>query len=248
MEFSEQVLILRVGKFKEADLWVRFLSPTHGLLTAFAFGGSRSRRRFIGCLDIFNEVSVKVISSGRGAYLALTEGVLVKGLSRLRTDSARLGVAANCAAFLQSFGVGPEGAGTAHFLLQQTLQLLEENDVLPDSVPFFFRARLVFDQGYALQTGYCSSCGKKLHEDTVCFFVREGRFACRSCSLVQSGQRLFLRQPTLETLAQLHMLPPVSWGELQLPASEAKECVRAIDGFIQYHIGITWNNGRFVRL
>lgn len=247
MEFSERVLLLHVGKFKESDLWVRFLSPTRGILTAFAFGGSRSRRRFIGCLDIFNEVSVKVVPSGRGAYLALHEGVLVKGPSRLRGDLPRLGMAANCAAFLQTLGVGPEGAASAHFLLRHTLNLLEEEDALPSLLPFFFRARLAFDQGYALEMSRCSMCGKPLRQIDACLLLREGQFVCGSCSSSQQGQRLFLGPQALAILHNVRVLPPASWGGFQLPPPVARECARIIDGFIQYHVGISWENGRFVR-
>ncbi|MFH1968727.1 MAG: recombination protein O N-terminal domain-containing protein, partial [Verrucomicrobiota bacterium] len=70
MEFSEKVLVLRVGTFREADCWVRFFSPTHGLLTAFAFGGRRSRKRFCGCLDQLSQVHFRV-SQGRQEYLCL---------------------------------------------------------------------------------------------------------------------------------------------------------------------------------
>ena len=248
MEFSERVLLLHVGKFKEADLWVRFLSPTRGLLTAFAFGGSRSRRRFVGCLDIFNEVNVKVSSSGHGAYLALHEGVLIQGPSRLRGDLPRLGMAANCAAFLRTFGVGPEGAGAAHFLFHQTLRLLEEEECPPGLLPLFFRARLVFDQGYALETRCCMLCGKPFHQENAYLLLREGQFACRACSTAQQGRRLSLGPQALEALGNVCVLPPSVWGELQLPAPVARECARVIDGFIQYHVGIGWEDGRFVRL
>ena len=247
MEFSERVLLLHVGKFKEADMWVRFLSPTRGLMTAFAFGGSRSRRRFVGCLDIFNEVAVKVASSGHGAYLALHEGVLVRGLSRLRGDLPRLGMAVNCSAFLQTFGVGPEGAGAAHFLLRQTLRLLEEEHDLPALLPLFFRARLAFDQGYALETRHCQVCGKLFQGENAYLLLREGQFACRACSADQPGQRLVLGPQALEALGRAHLLPPAAWGELALSASVARECARVIDGFIQYHVGISWENGRFAR-
>ena len=247
MEFSECVLLLHVGKFKESDLWVRFLSPTRGILTAFAFGGSRSRRRFVGCLDIFNEVHIKAGSSGHGAYLALHEGVLTQGLSRLRVDLPRLGMAANCAAFLQAFGVGPEGAGSAHFLFHQTLRLLEEEDCPPGLLPLFFRARLAFDQGYALETRQCMLCGKPFQQENAYLLLRDGQFACRACSAAQPGQRLVIGALALETLGKAHVLPPSVWGELQLAPSVARECARIIDGFIQYHIGISWENGRFVR-
>ena len=76
MEFSEQVLVLRVGTFREADCWVRFFSPTHGLLTGFAFGGRRSRKRFCGCLDHLSLVHFRV-SQGRQDYFCLQEGVAV---------------------------------------------------------------------------------------------------------------------------------------------------------------------------
>lgn len=54
MEWTDTALVLHVGRFREADLWVRLLAPGQGLVTAFAFGGSKSRRRFTGCLDVFN--------------------------------------------------------------------------------------------------------------------------------------------------------------------------------------------------
>ena len=249
MEFSESVLLLRVGKFRETDLWVRLISPTRGLLTAFAFGGSRSRRRFIGCLDIFNEVNVKVGSSGRGAYLALHEGVLIKGLIRLRADLSRLGMAANCSSFLQTFGVGPEGAETAHFLFRQTLRLLEEAEHPPGLLlPLFFRARLAFDQGYALETRHCMLCGKNFYQETAYLLLREGQIFCHVCSATQRGQRLPLGPQALETLELVRVLPPSDWGGLRPPAPVAKECARVIDGFIQYHVGISWEGGRFIRL
>lgn len=248
MEFAERVLLLRVGKFKESDLWVRFLSPTRGLLTGFAFGGSRSRRRFVGCLDTFNEVHLKVASSGRGSYLLLQEGVLVNSVSRLRGDLPRLGMAANCAAFLQSFGVSPEGAAQAHFLMREFLRLLEERDeAIFALLPFLFRARMAFDQGYALESGRCSVCGASLGRDGACLFLQEGRLACPACSRKLSGQRFFLGEQSLNVLTLLPELPPLAWPELWLPPASSRECARAIDEFIRYHVGISWEHGRFVR-
>ncbi|MCA1743041.1 MAG: recombination protein O N-terminal domain-containing protein, partial [Desulfovibrionales bacterium] len=69
MHFSEKVLITRTGRFKEYDLWVRFLSPSMGIMTGFAFGGCKSRRRFSGCLDTLNLVLFKASTGSRGQYL-----------------------------------------------------------------------------------------------------------------------------------------------------------------------------------
>jgi len=249
MEFSERVLVLQVGKFKEADLWVRFLSPTRGLLSAFAFGGSRSRRRFVGCLDIFNEVSVRVSASSRTPYLALQEGVLIKGVSRLRHDWPRFGLAVNCVRFLQSFGVNSEGAEETLFLMREVLQLLEDQASVPRLLPLFFRLRLAFDQGYALESSRCSLCGAALSSsyEAAYLLLREGRIACRACAGNQSDYRLPLGLEALSVLAQVRDLPPSEWSAIEPSPLCAREFARAVDGFIEYHVGIAWDRGRFMR-
>jgi DNA repair protein RecO (recombination protein O) len=275
MEFSERVLVLQVGRFREADLWVRFLSPTRGLLSAFAFGGSRSRRRFVGCLDSFNEISVRVSSSRRGAYLALEEGVLIKGLTRLRSDWSRFGLAVNCMRFLQSFGVAPDGAAQAHALMSGMLRLLEEEECLPQFLPLYFRARLAFDHGYSLSGALCGKCRDALvpscsgdydapepwrgNADGDCspaassgrgafFLPGEGLVLCPDCAGAVTGQRFFLGPEALRCLESIRTLPVEQWGRLCPPAASSRQLARMVDGFIQYHIGIAWENGRFVKV
>ncbi|MDR0826928.1 MAG: DNA repair protein RecO [Desulfovibrio sp.] len=247
MEFSETVLVLQVGQFKESDLWVHFLSPSRGSLSAFAFGGSRSRRRFVGCLDIFNEIKVRVSSSLRTPYFALQEGLLVRGVSRLRRDRQRLGVAVNCARFLQSFGVQPEGADKAYFLLRETIRALEELEQPPKLLPLFFRARLAFDQGYALSLSRCSHCGRELSGTYVRLLMREGQVTCPACAAFSNDSRLPLGPDALSALQTLHVLPPGDWHGLNLPALAAREFSLAVDAFVSYHVGIFWKDGRFVR-
>ena len=38
MEWTDQALVLRMGAFRESDLWLKLLCREHGLLTLFAFG------------------------------------------------------------------------------------------------------------------------------------------------------------------------------------------------------------------
>ena len=68
MESIEKSLILKVGRFREVDAWLRLFSPRKGVFNAFAFGGSVSRRRFLGCLDPFNIVSFKVKTDAAKGY------------------------------------------------------------------------------------------------------------------------------------------------------------------------------------
>ena len=247
MEFSEQAVILQVGKMREADLWVRLLSPSRGVYSAFAFGGSRSRRRFVGCLDMFNRVLFRVEQSPRSQYLTLREGVLLQGPARLRTDWGRLGIAVNCAKFLQAFGLTPEGAGKAHALFCELLQALEDGENTPNLLPVFFRMRLAYDQGYAVNPSTCAECGKDIQTEGAYFSVRAGVLVCGGCVGLCPDRPLPMGTETLAVLRAVLFSPLAEWGRVAVSSRGRNECGRAIDGFIHYHVGLSWENGYFAR-
>ena len=252
MEFTDRVLILRVGKFRETDLWVRFLSPKRGILSAFAFGGSRSRRRFSGCLDVFNDVLFSIKTTRNGLYNALQEGTLMGAPVRLRSDWQRLGVAANCVKFVEAFGVAPDGAQAAYALVRDALAMLEDGAPLPINLPVLFRARFVFDQGYSMNLTECFRCGKTLRQAPGTFFlVREGRFACSFCPPSASDFSMAVHHETLDALAHVQDYSPPSWrgGILAvLPPAAHRECARVVDAFVEHHVGLHWDTSRFVRV
>ena len=163
MQWTDEAIVLRIGKFRETDLWVRFLSRERGVVTAFAFGGSRSRRRFTGCLDVFNVLSVSVASSRDGRFLNMKEATLLGGPERLRRDWQRQGMAANCVRFLEAMDVPPDNAGAAFGLMRGTMHLLEqEGAALMPLTPMLFRFRLAADQGYVPDLAACARCGRPL--------------------------------------------------------------------------------------
>lgn len=251
MEFTDRCIILRLGGFREADLWVRLLSPARGVFSAFAFGGSRSRRRFSGCLDLFNEVHFQVKSSGQGGYLALQEGVLLRGPDRLRRDWRRLGIAVNCALFLESFSVNADGAAAAHRLFADLLNTLESDAPSFPLLPIFFRARLACGQGYALSPEHCNICGQSWDDlGEAVLSMHESGLICRDCARREQigGRRYNLGAEALSGLRHILRQPLHTWH--QMPAGEAgqKECARAVDSFLQYNTGLQWANGRFRRV
>jgi len=252
MEFTDRVLILRVGRFRETDLWVRFLSSKRGLMSAFAFGGSRSRRRFSGCLDLFNEVFFSIKVTRNGMYNALQEGVLMRAPRVLRDDWRRLGMAVNCVKFLESFGIAPDGAAKAHTLLTETLELFELEQP-PANYPLLFRARMAFDQGYAMNLVRCSHCGLVLAESSrVAFHIREGSFFCASCQeRERAGKFLPVCHETLDALAHVQEYSPLRWTDgvmATLSPVGQRDCARVVDAFIEHHVGLRWHNNRFIRI
>lgn len=245
MEWTDTAIVLHVGHFRESDIWLRLLSRRHGLCNVFAFGGSRSRRRFCGCLDVCNTVRCRVKQS-RG-YLTLEEGVLQQGPQRLRADWSRLGMAMNCARFLETLGVAHDSASATYTLFGHVLTCLEETTDSP-LLPLFFRWRLATEQGFAPALYLCGQCGTA--QGLTCFLMDEGHALCGACGRATGTHRYVVRLSStgLEALRAVQTESPSCWAQPDLNHSDKRGVAQAIDGFVQYHLGIAWENGRFRRV
>lgn len=245
MEWSENALILRVGKFKEADQWVRMLTPSHGLITGFAFGGSKSRRRFTGCLDIFNLVLTRISTSKDGKFLNLEEATLLGSMPKLRSSWQKQGMAANCIRFLESLGVSAEDGDKIFAITCSMLKLFENAEECMPMWPLLFRFRLAAEQGYVPQLSNCSFCDAPLDAGGY-FLIAEGTCACHKCNpLASMGLRM--SKQTFSTLVKVQENSPESWWEYTLESEDWREIARFVDNFIGYHLGMEWNNGSFRR-
>ena len=248
MEWTDKALVLHVGRFREADLWVRLLTRRQGVLTAFAFGGSRSRRRFCGCLDIGNSIMCRVKSTHAAGYLALQEASLLQGLRRLRTDGQRLGLAMNCLRFLEMLDVQGEEAHGAFALAEDIVYLLEAE--LPPSplLALLFRLRIASDQGFAPFLHGCLRCGRPARtDDPWQFLLDQGGLLCSDCRAT-GRYALELAPASLEFLRTVQNSAPFLWNASRLNPAERRQCGRIVDAFVQYHLGITWEEGRFRRV
>ncbi len=245
MEWNDTALILHMGRFRENDLWVRLLSRQRGIFNVFAFGGSRSKKRFCGCLDVLNVVKCRIKSTGRGAYLCMQEGVLLRGPRLLRGDYSRYGMIMNCVRFMEAMGVPEEGAGEAFNLIDGALGLFEDSATLPHSFfPLFFRLALASRQGLAPALDLCAACGRE-HPEHGELRIADGQLFCPDCG--DSGG-IFLAAPALGLLRALRTEPPALWNTSSLSLVEQRAAARAIDGFVNYHLGIIWDDGRFKKM
>ena len=254
MEWTEQALIIRLGAFREAALWVRLLCRGRGLLTVFAFGGSRSRHRFCGCLDVLNEVTCRVRSSRDGRFLNLEEAALLRGPQRLRRDWRRMGVAVNCLRFVEALGVSEENAEEAYALLTDFSRTADEAPELPALAPLFFRWRLAAILGLAPDMEHCGICGGPVGEEAL-LVVYEGRLRCRACraertaaGVVPERYGVELTGAALDVLRRVQQEFPSEWRRSPLLPADRRACGRAVDGFVQYHLGLAWENGYFRRV
>ena len=253
-EWTDQAIVLRMGHFRDTDIWLKVLFRHKGLLTVFAFGASHSRRRFCGCLDILNTLRCYVRTSGRQRFLNLTEAELLSGPAGLRTNWQRNGLAANCLRFAEALGVNAESAEETFVLMEDLRHTLDGEHELPALLPLFFRLRFACAQGFAPALDHCSVCGAPAGEN-ILFRMDEGQLVCPACTglagVPGGGQdRYSVRLPgrALATMRQIQQGLPSDWSSDPMPWQERQAVARAIDGFVQYHLGLMWDNGYFRRV
>ncbi|EKO40249.1 MAG: recombinational DNA repair protein (RecF pathway) [Solidesulfovibrio magneticus str. Maddingley MBC34] len=248
MEYSDQVLILAVKRFREIDAWVRLLSPTRGVYTAFAFGGLKSRRRFLGCLDPLNHVQFKVRRSGYRGYHCLAEGRLLDAPRQLRNHPQRLGMAVNCLKFFEAAPVAPGSFAEAYGLMRAMLATLDAAEEPSPLFPLLFRARMTFLHGMLPACGHCAVCGQPLGQTGAVCHVEEGRVACPDCRAAASGGvHARLGGEALALLASAVEQGPEQWAACRPHPAAGREFSRAVDLLVRYHMGLAWEQGGFVR-
>ncbi len=245
MQWTDDFIVLRTGTFREIDLWVRALARNRGLVTAFAFGGRRSRHRFTGCLDAFNIVRATLTASHDERFLNMQEATLLRGPERLRQDWHRQGAAVNCVRFLEAMGVPPDNAQTSFDLLSDMFSLLGGDTPVPAIAPILFRFRLASEYGYVPELSACIRCGRGLLGcDHVYFLVGDGIVCCPNCH--RSGDMsLTLGQEALDVLVKVKEYSPRLWKALTISAESCRQVSCLVDAFVRYHLGLEWENGRF---
>lgn len=250
-EWVDKAVILRIGQFHEADLWLKILTQNRGLISVFAFGGAKSIRRFCGCLDIFNTIYCRTKGSRNDEYWNLEEAELIAAPRNLRQYWPRMGIAVNCLKFIEALNISSDTARYNFEILENLRERMEIKADPPQLTPFFFRLRTASVSGFAPAISKCGKCGNKALEKTM-FIADEGQIFCNSCyeglTKEQKRHAVVLSKAALDVLQNVQLSNPLIWEEESLSSLERKNCARMINNFMQYQLGLEWQNGCFHRL
>ncbi len=246
MKNTEQVILLKTGNFREYDVWIRYLSATQGVSTAFAFGGRKSHKRFFGCLDSIHLVLASFEENRNKTYIVATETSLIHGFSPLKQQRHLLGVAMYCIRFVEKIHTGFLGAEECYTLLKETLFALEENPSQWQDFPFYFRLLYTFEQGYAVDFTSCSNCSAT-GERKLFFISNAGSLFCEKCLNSYKEKNPYERityflinREQLENLVWICTHRPLDWKDLHIAYDKKQELMRIIDAYSQAHLDLSY--------
>lgn len=238
-DWNERGIILRLGLFHEADLWLKILCENQGLVTAFAFGGAKSIRRFCGCLDVFNTLFCHLAQSKK--YINLKEATLLNAPLQLRKNWRNMGVAANCLRFIEQLEPGEDCAPVYYNLLGDVKACLENTPNADSSFTFFFRLKAISLSGYQPSLNSCAHCTSSDFNNGY-FLPKNGTVYCNDCVKLQSfeDKRNFIpvNRKIIKFLSGIINNSPRLWTNINLSSYEDQICCRLINNFIEYHVGI----------
>lgn len=169
MDYIENFIILKKGKFREYDLWLKVFSPNKGLQTYFAFGGLKSKRRFCGCLDILNILCGKIENKKKGYYI-LQEASLIENFSLIKQDKKKIGVVVNSLNFLEKIRISQEEFKQVYLFLKDFLYSIEETEDI-SFFPLLFKTCLIFNLGYLPLFDSCLKCKRNIMWEKETFFL-----------------------------------------------------------------------------
>ena len=199
---TENALILREVRFREADRILTALTADRGKLTLTAHGalGKRSKMTAATQQLTWSELS---LFEKNGRY-SVREGVVKEAFQGLRKDLGKLALGSFFSECMELFAAEDQPEPELTQLGLNCLYALSEGLYSPEKIKAAFELRLMTEEGYAPAGDFCAVCGRSEIREPV-FALEDGQVVCRSCR--KAGRTLPLSENALAALRYLVRAP-----------------------------------------
>lgn len=233
---STKGIVLSKEAFGEADLYIQFLTKDFGIINTLAKSAKKSKRRYIGGLDIFchDEIFLRGDPKERPYLVELS---VLNAFSRIRDSLEKLLVAGETTVWIKKLANTVAYQPYLYSLLGQTLATIEKEENIErlELLMLLFKLKLIHLLGIKPHTESCAQCGTILSDD-VLFDFAVGGVVCRDCShkiVTQSDIRLDSEERLLVSLAET--IRWSDWPHFSFSNSKVPRLQKVIKQFTEYH-------------
>ena len=212
---TENALILREVRFREADRILTALTADRGKLTLTAHGalGKRSKMTAATQQLTWSELS---IFEKNGRY-SVREGVVKEAFQGLRKDLGKLALGSFFSECMELFAAEDQPEPELTQLGLNCLYALSEGLAEPRKIKCVFELRLMSIEGYAPAVESCSVCGREDVQEPL-FLTEEGQIVCRNCR--KQGWSLPLTKSALAVFRYIMQAPAKRLLSSRLPDAD----------------------------
>lgn len=236
MRHASRGIILAKENFSEADQYVQFLTRDWGVITALARSARKSKRRYVGGLDLFchDEIFLRGAPKERPYLVELS---VLNSFMGLRNDLEKIMAAGRATQWVRKLADAATPMPGVYRLLGQTLALLEKESG-PERLGLLelvYRIRLLSSLGLKPRVQSCARCGSNQTGDAP-FDVESGGIVCRICLSERHAPEMPMLDPEERQLMEYaDQMRLTFWGELNFPLPKVERLNRLVSYFASYH-------------
>lgn len=227
-----RAIVLSTEVFGEADRYVQFLTRDWGVISTLAKSARKSKRRYVGGLDIFchNEINVRGDVSTRAYLVELT---VLNSFTKLRDDLDKILLAGQLVQWVRKLADVATPIPQVYSLLGQTLSVLEnQND--PSRLGLLglvFRLKLLSHLGFHPRTETCARCNQE--SEMYIFDLGSGGLICSTCKPTSDHWELQKDERQFMTHAKDLLL--TRFADVSFPEKTTQRLLHLIAQFTSYH-------------
>ncbi|MBI4402535.1 MAG: DNA repair protein RecO [Deltaproteobacteria bacterium] len=231
---TSKAIVLSVTSFGESDRYIQFLTQQWGVITVLAKAARKSKRRYVGGLDLFchDEIFIKGDPKER-PYL--NELVVLNCFAGIRESLGKLLTAGKWIQWTKKFANYPTPMPGIYSLLGQSLALLEKNsEQHSERLDLLFRIKFLTQLGLQPQSRLCVQCTVELNAD--CYFdLPAGGLFCEQCALLNHLKTAKLKSWEQKALSIAEQIRLTQWHVLNIFEENLSNLINLLTQFASYH-------------
>ncbi len=234
--FHSRAIVLSRENFGEADQYVQFLTQNWGVITVLARSARKSKRRYVGGLDIFCHDDIFLRGDPRERPY-LNELSVLNSFPNLRNDLEKMLAAGRAVQWIRRLADMATPMPSVYSLLGQTLAVIEK-EPNPDRLELLgllFKLKLLSSLGLKPRLEACVRCGETESRE-ILFDITGGGAVCRKCSpreLSSLGE--VLSEDDRHFLIAGDQLKLTHWDQFEFSREKSSALSRLITQFASYH-------------
>lgn len=231
-------IVLSLENFGEADRYVRFFTKDWGMISTLAKAARKSKRRYVGGLDLFCHDEIFVRGDPRDKPY-LVELTVLNSFTGLRNNIEKLLTAGKVVHWVRKLANVATPMPSVYSLLGQTLALItaEESEERLELLSLVFRLKLLQRLGFKPSLEHCVQCSENASRQWA-FDIARGGLLCERCRSSRSAFDLPVlsleEQNVLRTAEQCCL---ASWQKVNPPHRSTHRLLQLITQFASYHTG-----------
>jgi DNA repair protein RecO (recombination protein O) len=234
---SSRAIVLSTEDFGEADRYVQFLTARWGVISALAKSARKSKRRYVGGLDLFchDEIFLRGEPRERGAYLV--ELKVLNSFPQIREDLDRVVAAGKAVQWVKKLLPPSHPHPTIYSLLGQTLALIEKETVPArlELLVLLFKMKLLAELGLKPRVEACVKCGTQ-ESSVYGFDLESGGVVCGDCLAKARVHEVIRVDPlTRSFMNQAEDLKLTLWQQIELEEDRTQFLSRLVTQFASFH-------------